>query len=48
MTREKLTYLFFLIAVLAFIMWQVLGCADRRDMSRREAIDITNLAKELQ
>jgi hypothetical protein len=25
-TREKLIYLLFLIAALAFILWQVLGC----------------------
>lgn len=39
--------LFFLLLAIGVIGAFVVGCASPPDMSRREAIGITNLAKEL-
>lgn len=42
-----LTRVLLAVAVIVILLI-VFGCADRRDMSRREATDIVDLSKELQ
>lgn len=47
MTEEKISSTVMLICILLFMAWLLFGCAAQRDMSRREAIDITDLSKEM-
>lgn len=49
MRDEDMNYLWALVALVlavGFCLW-LAGCVDQPDMSRREAIAITNLTKEL-